>query len=108
MFSTCVEVEDRGFGIIRVRATQEQWDHPLARTPMVRDCRFDHAATTNQATRELRALGAAQAVLHENDQGQDAAEGLATEIGANIGEPCSRCGCMLFYLRSVIATIRAG
>ena len=61
------------------------------------------AATTVQGGQEPRASRAAQptdsaqAVLHESDQGQDASEGLAVEIGAEIGEPCGRCGCTLYY-----------
>ena len=64
---------------------------------------FQSAATMIQGVQEPRASGAAQptdsaqAVLHESDQGQDTPEGLAAEIGAKIGEPCSRCGCTLFY-----------
>ena len=32
-----------------------------------------------------------------SDQGQDSLEVLAAAIDAQIGEPCSRCGCTLFY-----------
>jgi hypothetical protein len=40
---------------------------------------------------------AMQVVSSESSQEQDSPLALATEIGAHIGEPCSRCGCTLFY-----------
>jgi len=37
------------------------------------------------------------AVSSESDQRHDSLEALAATIGAQIGEPCSQCGCRLFY-----------
>jgi len=34
---------------------------------------------------------------HDADQGRDSPEALAAELGAEIGEPCHRCGCTLSY-----------
>src|SRR5262249_13902979 len=36
-------------------------------------------------------------VSTETRQGQDTVEALAAEIGAEMGEPCMRCGCTLCY-----------
>src|SRR5260370_1142989 len=34
---------------------------------------------------------------HAAKQGEDSSEALAAEIGAEIGNPCQRCGCTLYY-----------
>ncbi len=55
-------------------------------------------AAQEQITREAaQPAPAMQVVSHESGQEQDSPEALATDIGAQIGEPCSRCGCTLFY-----------
>jgi hypothetical protein len=67
---------------------------------------FLHVGDATQTTHEQIAQRAAQpppathVVSRENAQEQDSREALetmATAIGAQIDEPCSRCGCMLFY-----------
>jgi hypothetical protein len=64
---------------------------------------FLHAAITTHASQEQITQGAEQPttvmhiVSHESRQEQDSAEALAADISARIGEPCSRCGCTLFY-----------
>jgi len=64
---------------------------------------FTHAGMTTQAAPEpitpgaTQPLNPAQAVPHESGQRQDSVEALAADLGSEIGEPCSRCGCTLFY-----------
>jgi hypothetical protein len=64
---------------------------------------FMHAAMTTQAALEpitpgaTQPLNPAQAVPHENGQRKDSVEALAADLRSEIGEPCSRCGCTLFY-----------
>jgi hypothetical protein len=42
-------------------------------------------------------LATTEAASPTSEQGQDSLEALAAAIDAQIGEPCSRCGCTLFY-----------
>lgn len=64
---------------------------------------FLDTAIPTQAAQELitpetaHPTNAAQAISYESRQEQDFPEALATAISAQIGEPCDRCGCTLFY-----------
>jgi hypothetical protein len=63
---------------------------------------LDHATTTTQAQQQLIRPEAVQPptsaqVVPSPQQLQDTLESLAAEIGADIGEPCDRCGCTLSY-----------
>jgi hypothetical protein len=64
---------------------------------------FMHAAMAMQATQDPITRGAEQptaaidVISHESRQEQDSPELLAADLSARIGEPCSRCGCTLFY-----------
>jgi hypothetical protein len=64
---------------------------------------FTQVVMTTQRSQEQITRGIEQPVIatqvfsHENGQKQDSQEALAADIRAQIGEPCSRCGCTLFY-----------
>jgi hypothetical protein len=52
----------------------------------------EHTARTNDLASATR-----QAGVYKTNLAQDSLEALATAIEAQIGEPCSRCGCTLYY-----------
>ncbi len=57
----------------------------------------NHAGQEQSASTSACPLVTTEAVSSNSDQGQDSLEALAATIGAQICEPCSRCGCTLFY-----------
>jgi hypothetical protein len=52
----------------------------------------EHTARTSDLTSATR-----QAGVYKTNLAQDSLEALATALGAQIGEPCNRCSCTLFY-----------
>src|SRR5260221_7378110 len=61
--------------------------------------RRDQATTlsSRRGTGVDHAMVTSEAPLQLTEQRQDSPEALATELGAEIGEPCQRCGCTLSY-----------
>ena len=56
-----------------------------------------HAGQEQIASTIACPLVTTEAATSTSDQGQDSLEVLAAAIDAQIGKPCSRCGCTLFY-----------
>jgi hypothetical protein len=54
-------------------------------------------AQASMAERGMQPNTLTHSVSHESSQKQDSPEALAVDICAQIGQPCSRCGCTLFY-----------
>jgi hypothetical protein len=75
----------------------------VAGTPSRGVTGFMLAAMTTHAVQEpitqgeVQPTSAMQAVSHQSGQEQDTPEALAADLRAQIGEPCSRCRCTLFY-----------